>query len=581
MLEELTKRRVFRVLSGYAVVSFVVLQVADVTFEPLGIDESVLQVLIALIILALPIVAYLGWVFDVDPNSGVTRVQSPNPLRELLIFLAAVTLLATGIWMVLVPFGDNSEPPVADQNQTSTRTIAVLPFLDLSPQQDQRYFGDGIAEQILNELARIQSIQVASRTASFSLVDTSSIQEIGNLLGVAYVLEGSVRKDEDDIRVSVQLINVASGFEVWSRTFDQKFESIFKIQEEISRSVAGSMGVKLGVNDVNAFRGAGTQNVEAYELFLQGWNESSIHYLERAVELDPGYATAWSSLGLLTAGRMLNSQPEEAPALLKSADYYVSKALDLDPSSAQVMSFYGTLKYAQKEWVAAYQWHQAAREISRDASIEGQFGNMLLRAGHMREALGQYLISERIEPNTSTQMLLFETQAHIALGNLEQAVEVSNGIPSASEKLYAELLVALNETDPSLLAEVLAKVSRSSHPLSSFVSALSMDTSNVLSNQEVIERTIAEQTSWPSKYHDLALFAAYFDRPTLALELIKRDILHTQVRTQVLWFPVMREVRQLNEFREFIEQLNLHLLYDEIGWPDICRPLNDGEIVCL
>jgi TolB-like protein/DNA-binding winged helix-turn-helix (wHTH) protein len=190
---------------------------------------------------------------------------------------------------------------------SEVRSIVVLPFEDNSPGRDQAYLGNGIADELRLELQGLDGLRVAGRTSSIAYAEEDS-RSIGEILNVDAIVEGSIRKEGSRVRITAQLTHAADGFTIWSDSYNRELENIFEMQEEIATSVAGALGVRLGVGTINAFRGAGTRNVEAYELYLQaqarGWTDSAIEekiqLLQRVVELDANYAAAWSLLGLAT-----------------------------------------------------------------------------------------------------------------------------------------------------------------------------------------------------------------------------------------------------------------------------------------
>ena len=309
-------------------------------------------------------------VASVELLSDVRQRESKTDRRWHALF-ALVAIVAV---VVVLSYLRDAEPP---------RSVAVLPFEDLSERGDQQYLADGVAEELISELSELDCLDVASRTESFFYRGPAeSLRTIGRKLGVSAILEGSVRKSGDQLRITVQLINVADGFHLWSENYERKFRDIFAIQQEIAGAVAGALGVRLGVGGVNEFRGAGTQNLEAYEAFLKG------NY-RNAIELDPAYAAAWSRLGVRTAGTMWRSPPEDAPAIMREALSYSEKAMQLDPQSARVNTDFAVVTYVTLDWNRAQEAFDRALELRRSASNVDNYGNMLMRVGRSTEALGR------------------------------------------------------------------------------------------------------------------------------------------------------------------------------------------------
>ena len=205
---EMLRRRVYPVVIAYALVAWALLQIGEVTFEPLGLPGWVMTALVVAAIAGFPVAAILAWMFDITP-SGIRRDVSPASPTGLL-----------------------DESP----------SIAVMPFTDLSRSQDQGYFCGGVAEAILHALTRIEGLRVAARLSSFRYSNANDdIRAFGNKLGVNSILEGSVRKSGDRVRITAQLVNVEDGYHIWSQVFDRKLEDIFAIQDEIASSIAASL----------------------------------------------------------------------------------------------------------------------------------------------------------------------------------------------------------------------------------------------------------------------------------------------------------------------------------------------------
>src|SRR6266536_1780007 len=238
-----------------------------------------------------------------------------------------------------IPQGNESE----EETKKGIRSLGVLPFADLSAERDQEYFGDGIAEEILNAFSKVGALHVAARTSCFAFRGTSvDAREIGRRLGVDALLEGSIRRSGNRVRITVQLIDARNGYHLWSERFDREIEDIFAIQDEIARSVIDALGLSLTQREERRFLKASTKNVEAYEFYLrarklfQRWTRQNIELarqmFERAIELDPHFAAAWA--GLATAHVYLFNWGGRGPDL-QNAHNASTRALELDPELAE------------------------------------------------------------------------------------------------------------------------------------------------------------------------------------------------------------------------------------------------------
>ncbi|HEY5641903.1 MAG TPA: hypothetical protein VIS31_03430, partial [Woeseiaceae bacterium] len=318
--EELNRRNVIKVAVLYVVASWLLLQVAELLFDALDLPGSWLRLVLALVILGLPLVVIFAWVFELTPEGvkrerEVDRSQSITHETGKRINVVIVTLLVVAIAMLgldrLVPETVHvpQEAPIeSEMAGAPAQSIAVLPFADLSPDGDQEYFSDGIAEEILNVLVRIDGLKVASRTTSwgFKGQEVLGIPQIADKMNVRHVLEGSVRKSGDTVRITAQLIDATTDQHLWSETFDRQLttESIFAIQDEIAGAIAAQLGLLIDPGTTKPLHRGDTDNIDAYEVYLEAWQlfverrslRRAVELFEKAVSTDPGFARAWSGL---------------------------------------------------------------------------------------------------------------------------------------------------------------------------------------------------------------------------------------------------------------------------------------------
>ena len=279
-----------------------------------------------------------------DVRDPADRKRRPSYLTIKRALAAAVFLIAAaavlGIMVRYWPSkqGDPQAPMVA---AISDKSIAVLPFVDMSEKKDQEYFSDGMSEELIDMLTKIPDLQVTARTSAFFFKGRpTTITDIARALGVAYVLEGSVRKSGETVRVTAQLIRVHGGYHVWSETYDRPLNDVFKVQDDVAAAVVKALKVSLLGGDMP--RGAGTRNAEAYNLYLQGKaakgdrrseNETAVLFLRKAILADPNYADAWALLAL-TLSLLADDGSSSAAQLLEEARRAALQALSLDPQLA-------------------------------------------------------------------------------------------------------------------------------------------------------------------------------------------------------------------------------------------------------
>ncbi|MEE4279434.1 MAG: hypothetical protein V2I82_13280, partial [Halieaceae bacterium] len=335
-LQELRRREVFKVAIAYVLVAWGVLEAGALIFDTLQLPPWSGRLLLALLVLCFPIALIFSWVYQVD-SQGIRREQDAQ---------------ADG-----AEEADEDSRPLADD-----LSIAVLPFDDLGVDQSHAYIGEGVAEGILNLLARVPELRVVARTSSFAFRGQGkTVAEIARELGVAYVLEGSLRKSEDTLRVVAQLIRADDDSHLYSDSYDVTQKNLLRLEDEIAEKVSSKLRVTLLRHDA---RELGAAASESHDLYLQGsqmlWSgrlselRGAIEVLTRATEMDPEHANAHA---LLSYAHMLSCSDPQADRMLESAlpkiEHYASRAMELDRDSEQVNLGMAMYKMAVKDWEAS------------------------------------------------------------------------------------------------------------------------------------------------------------------------------------------------------------------------------------
>ncbi len=317
----------FRAMAGYFVGAWLLLQVANVTFPPLGLPDWMQRALIYALAAGIVPAFVLAWIYDFTAH-GIVRTANADASHE-----AAAATDSRALASSAAPRSDGA-------------SVAVLPFADLSAEKDQDWFCDGLAEEIIDALACVRGLRVASRTSSFRFRDGSvDPVEIGERLRVGAVLEGSVRKSGEHIRVTAQLIDAGSGFHLWSEKFDRRLEDIFAIQSEIATKVAAALRLSLTGEAASRNQRYAPRNLQAHEFYLRGrqlvakinvadWR-LAVPMFRRAIELDPEYAQAHAGLADILA-QMLLWRFELAEDVLPEATRAAQRAMELAPDLAEV-----------------------------------------------------------------------------------------------------------------------------------------------------------------------------------------------------------------------------------------------------
>ena len=365
VITELNRRKVLRTMGAYAVAVFVALQLMDAAVEPLRLPDWLPTLVVIVLILGFPLVFILAWYFDIT-SEGVKKTQTPSLLTRtqngLLFSMMMLGVFGLGYGFygyysnVFTTAPSTELQTLAAQERefvAPENSIAVLPFADLSEDSSQGYFSDGIAEEILNVLAQVKDLHVAARTSSFAFrAPDKDIREIGRLLNVSTVLEGSIRKSGDRIRLTAQLINVEDGYHIWSNSYDRELDDVFAIQDEVASAIAEALVDSFaGLEQKPASR---TSDLAAFEAYRTGrlhwWRRSpdelqkAITLFAKAVEHDPSFAPAYAAMAdswLLLAmyGNLTNMKATERAMPM------IEKALEIDPESAEAFAALGLARW--------------------------------------------------------------------------------------------------------------------------------------------------------------------------------------------------------------------------------------------
>ena len=350
---ELRRRNVYKVAAGYAVVGWLLIQVATQVFPFFEIPNWAVRLTVLLIAVGFPIALVIAWAFELTP-AGIKRTEEADRVypdrsrgRAWIYVVISAGLVSAGLFFL----GRYTAPNENKIGNVPAKSIAVLPFENLSHDADNAYFAEGIQDEILTRLAKVADLKVISHTSTQRYKSSpDNLPQIAKELGVANILEGSVQKSQDQVRVNVQLINAATDAHLWADSFDRKLIDIFAVESEIAAKVADILKAKLTGAEQRAISMQPTQNTEAYQLYLKGrffWNkrtgpdlQKAIDYFKQAIEKDPGYALAYVGLGdsyILLSG-FGAARPQDSFPLAEAA---AKKALEIDDNLAEAHTTLG------------------------------------------------------------------------------------------------------------------------------------------------------------------------------------------------------------------------------------------------
>jgi TolB-like protein/Flp pilus assembly protein TadD len=438
LLQELKRRNVIKVTVAYIVVAWLVAQVLQLVFESFGSPDWVMKTVLVLMAAGLLFAVFFAWAFELTPEGlkrekDVDRSQSITPQTGQKLNHAIFALMALAIaYFAIDKFVLRGEPqpvieqagtaaqPTTDTNVTEpepepaaraeNKSVAVLPFVDMSPEKDQEYFTDGLTENLLNALAQLRELKVAGRTSSFAFKGRNEdLRSIGEQLGVAHLLEGSVQKAGNRVRITAQLVNADDGYHLWSQTYDRTLEDIFAVQDEIASEVAEAMQVTLLGKASPAPEKVSELTGAAYNDYLKGLyernrgtvegNQRAMEHFQRAIEEDPSLALAWAGMALSRAYLTGFDDEDFAPGYEK-ARASALRALELDPDLPEA-------HLALSEIQQAFDWDWAAAEASLDRAIALRPGDSEIRMkraqllstlGRKQEALAESRTAAELDP---------------------------------------------------------------------------------------------------------------------------------------------------------------------------------------
>jgi len=590
LLADLQRRRVFRALVGYAIVAFAVLQVIEPIMHGLHWPDAVISYVVAALAVGFPVVVGLAWIFDVKAAGTVQPgPMRPRRLRLDLLLASVAALVAAGgmVWYVVTrpravaPSRDEALRATLDTIAPASDirplpSIAVLPFVNLSAEKEQEYFSDGMAEEILNALAQVDGLRVIGRTSSFSFKGRNDdLRTIGQKLGASNLLEGSVRKAGNRIRITAQLVEARGGSHLWSQAFDQDLTDVFAVQEEIARAVVAALKVKLLPGETPTAKERRAANPEVYSNYLlglhaynqmnpDGWRRA-VKAFEDAVALDPGYAPAWAGLGhagYYLGGDIGGTATEVVEALTRALSA-AEKAVALAPDLADGYTARARLRSHMK-----WDWAGAGADLERALALNpsdarafrGYAYNVLVPLGRLPEAIAAARKGTELDPLSPNSWgvlgvaLCYHGEMDAARNALTRSREFAPGYDYPAFWLAA---VDLLEGQP---AKALARYEQisSGGPRRTGVALAQHDLGHATESQAALEELIREDAG--DSPFQIAEVYAWRRELNRAFEWLERayalpdpGLIHVKAN------PLLRNVRGDPRYRALLEKMKLPL----------------------
>ncbi|MGD8385107.1 MAG: tetratricopeptide repeat protein [Lysobacterales bacterium] len=594
LFNELKRRNVFRVGVAYIIVSWVILQFVDIIKDILTFPTWFPQMVLVLLGIGFPIALIISWAFEMTPQglvktAEVDKDRSITPktgrkINKLIIgglSLAVIFLLVDRFYIVGERPGGII--PEAEAGQTS---IAVLPFVNMSGDTKQEFFSDGMTEEILNVLAKNHALRVAGRTSSFAYKGKNEdLRTIGKELGVDYLIEGSVRKDADTVRITAQLVQAKDGFHVWSETYDRKLTDIFVVQDEISRAIADALQVSFGGQASTPNKANQTDNMAAYDLYLKAREAHKGRHIPEALDLarkvtdmEPDFAPGWAVYAqalALAPNWIYEDEPMQSAAAFARAYIAAQKALILDPNSVEALGALANVYRTRLQWHEAGEAYEKALSIDADNPvILEDYVEFLQAVGKVRAALplAQKLVA--LEPRVPIYLHAM-LNAYWAIGDFSAALPFAKKQADLGPDLffmvgeYAQILWLTGQKQQA--REVFAKAE------------------NVPANYRALTETWFDAREKGLEGLKPEQVKIAMNDPTVLCVLNQKDKFFALLSKMIklgwwgdffTFFPETGPYRKLPEFKTLMRELKLVDYWRKDGWGDYCKPLGKDDFAC-
>jgi TolB-like protein/Tfp pilus assembly protein PilF len=606
---ELKRRNVVKVGAGYLILAWLLAQVASVFAPALNLPGWAMSFVAFVLILGFPLALFLAWAYELTPD-GIKQTNQVPPVESIAHLTGhKLNYVVTGLLVLAVGFmaldayvltpaaqrtlaedasaasGEPAETDVAPSaDDRLPNSVAVLPFDNLSLDPDDAYFAVGLHDEILNQLAKLRSLNVISRTSVLRYSEQRPpIPAIAEELNVETVMEGSVRYAGNRILVTVQLIDGQSDAHIWSESYPgdlSDLETIFALQADIASNVASALQAELSPEERQRLARLPTVSTEAYELYLAARTANSttggltraLGLIDRALEIDPSFAVGWALKSVIQSTLPL-AFPDRADEEQALGEETARRAISLDPDLSDAHAALGFALSQRLDWVGAERAYRRALAVGSDPADSGAYSLVPLAAGHFERARDILLRSRKTNPGNLTALgaLMYANY----LGGDWPAADAQYGIGKElggdwtyGDDAMRHMLVGRNELDR-------ARALSSEDPI----------TRAALANLDAPESALGELRrlfasdahSDPVSQMQVAVWAAHFGDTSLALEALRASKRRSGLNTYLIWLPQFEAVRRLPDFRDLLRDIGIVDYWQEYGWPDICKRTGTGD----
>jgi TolB-like protein len=611
-VSELRRRNVIRAAAFYAASAWLIVQVATQVFPFFEVPTWTVRWIVVAAVIGFPFLIAFAWFYEITPQglkreSEVDRDESVvretgRKLDRWIIAVMGIAIVLLLANQLVMRRNDTAAPAPAEAASAKPaslapdKSIAVLPFTDLSPARDQEYFSDGMAEELLNALAKLKDLKVAGRTSSFSFKGKNDdLRTIGKALGVANILEGSLRKQGDKVRITAQLIQVSDGFHLWSDTYDGDLRDVFALQESIAHAIADKLEIVLTGDAAERIVPIATSNPDAYALYFKATGTfnrrdgahfaEAIDELEQAIALDPKFARAHARLAAVMAIAPTYTVLDPVAAIA-SVEAHARLASELDPKLAEPYGALGQTLSIRRRYSEARAAFEHARELDpTDTTSTLWYATELVMTGYRTRGNAVLDNLLAIDPMLPTA-LLWRGASYTYSGDYVHAEPLLRRAADAKLK-FAGLGLSYVADARNEKAEAIAELTTAFDALDT---TLPKDWAGMLAAGILGDA--------PARTHALEAVRSYLDakprvvsgvvvyslmrmgEPDLALAILENGTSNDAVFLALMWSPYGRDVRALPQFPAFTRRIGFAEVWDKYGAPDDCKREGAGDYVC-
>jgi len=599
-LAELKRRHIYRVAAVYAVVAWLAIQVVSNLTPMLRLPEWAGALVLVLLVVCFPLALLFAWIHELPGAAGVATDVAPPASTKLDWALAAglVVVIAGLVYQVLsTPPGADAAPAAGVVLPTDGISIAVLPLVNLSGDSTQEFLSDGVTDEINSALAKVPNLRVVGRSSAYQYKGQGKdLRAIGEALGATHLIDGSLRRSGDRVRVTAQLVRAADGFELWTETYNHELTDIFGLQEQIAVAIAAALRSPLGLAEGERLLSSRTTDVEAYENFLRGRAlvrnrelTPAIGALEAAVARDPNFAPAWAMLAQAHRTTMEYSTVARRPDVpvadarefiqtaLERAERAARRAIELDPAHDGGYAALGYVEATRGHFAEAEDLFARALEIDpNNPESLYRYGQNLAVTGRIAESTRVYQRLIVLEPLVPIYRIQMGNTLYLN-GRNHQSIAMLEAIPDDTPARYYRNLYlahALSATGRYADAAAALQAVRDEPQMGPEITDVVADLLRRLPLRE-------EPASLPY-FGDYAFVYLYVGADERVLEPSERAL---QLGNAVslltnAWSPVVHALRGTERFKQVVRDAGLVDYWRAHGWPDLCVPQGETDFVC-